>query len=418
MTATAEFPARAAAFGGRWGVAYVWLYILPFPLDRLPVVDGRVAELAAPWHALVAAVGALLGVEAAPRHSGSGDTTYHYVSALCLALLAAPIAAAWSLRARERGVSGRLLDRTRAWASLYLGATMLLYGWAKLIPSQFPAPGPDRLIVPYGDSSPMGLLWTMMGASAGYEVFTGAIEVAAGILLFFRRTALTGALLAAAALANIVALNFCFDVPVKLYSSHLLALALFVLAPDLPRVVGVLRNRPTAPRELDPYPLAGARRRVAAAGKLGLLALACVRPAVLGLEHATSVGRLAPPGPLHGVYRVEKFSRGDGSGEIEGPERWLRVGINQVGVGAIQTADGTGRRYRLTIDAARSKLTWKQGAAGESYDLLYRTADDGALVLSGEFAGELIDVTLRRQPDEFPLTSRPFRWVQEAPLNR
>ena len=126
-----------------------------------------------------------------------------------------------------------------------LGATMLSYGWAKVFPNQMPAPGPDRLLNPIGETSPMGLLWTFMGASSAYQIFAGVGEVVGGTLLFWRRTALLGALVLVVVLANVVALNFCYDVPVKLYSSHLLAMALFIVAPHVPRLLDVLvLNRP------------------------------------------------------------------------------------------------------------------------------------------------------------------------------
>jgi hypothetical protein len=40
---------------------------------------------------------------------------------------------------------------------------MLVYGFIKVFPTQFHLPGPGRLVQPYGDSSPMALLWTFMG---------------------------------------------------------------------------------------------------------------------------------------------------------------------------------------------------------------------------------------------------------------
>ena len=43
-------------------------------------------------------------------------------------------------------------------------------------------------------------------------------------------------MLSAAAMANVVALNFCYDVPVKLYSVQLLLEALIIAAPDLRQV--------------------------------------------------------------------------------------------------------------------------------------------------------------------------------------
>jgi hypothetical protein len=50
---------------------------------------------------------------------------------------------------------------------------MIGYGSYKVIQSQFPAPTLLRLLEPYGQSSPMALLWTLMGASKSYNLFTG-----------------------------------------------------------------------------------------------------------------------------------------------------------------------------------------------------------------------------------------------------
>ncbi len=93
---------------------------------------------------------------------------------------------------------------------------MLSYGLIKVIPTQVPAPGPERWIEPLGEFSPMGLLWTFLGASSAYEIFCGLVETAGGVLLLFRRTAFLGALTSAAALSNVALLNFCYDVPVKI----------------------------------------------------------------------------------------------------------------------------------------------------------------------------------------------------------
>jgi hypothetical protein len=72
---------------------------------------------------------------------------------------------------------------------------MIGYGAAKVISSQFPPPTLDRLMQPYGDSSPMGLLWTFMGASEPYTMFVGFAEMISGILLFPRKTSTLGALM-------------------------------------------------------------------------------------------------------------------------------------------------------------------------------------------------------------------------------
>ena len=56
------------------------------------------------------------------------------------------------------------------------------YGFAKVVPLQFAQPSSIRLGQQLGDMSPMGLLWTFMGFSPSFQIFTGAVEVLAGLV--------------------------------------------------------------------------------------------------------------------------------------------------------------------------------------------------------------------------------------------
>src|SRR5262245_23311944 len=95
----------------------------------------------------------------------------------------------------------------------------------------------------------MGLLWTFMGSSGPYVIFSGAGETTGSLLILFRRTTTLGALVLGAVLTNIAALNFCYDVPVKINSSHFLAMCIFLAAPDVRRLTNLLIwQRPTEPR--------------------------------------------------------------------------------------------------------------------------------------------------------------------------
>ena len=76
----------------------------------------------------------------------------------------------------------------------------------------------------------MGVLWSFMGASVPYIIFSGACEVAGGLLVLFRRTTTFGALVNITVMANVVALNFFYGVPVKLYSANILLMAVVVPA--------------------------------------------------------------------------------------------------------------------------------------------------------------------------------------------
>jgi uncharacterized membrane protein YphA (DoxX/SURF4 family) len=165
--------------------------------------------------------------------TGSSDTTLDYIRVFCYATVAALVAVIWSMLDRSERRDQILYPWLLLIVRFYLAAVLLFYGATKVYDLQFPAPDFARLSETFGEASPMGFLWAFMGASPIYQMFSGWAELVPGVLLLFRRTTTAGALLAVAVMGNVVALNFCYDVPVKLFSSHLLLMALFLLIPDI-----------------------------------------------------------------------------------------------------------------------------------------------------------------------------------------
>src|SRR5262249_16175012 len=149
---------------------------------------------------------------------GSRDSIDYYVQALCFLVIALAVTAVWTILDRKLLRYARFHEGLRICVRFALAAAMIAYGASKVIKSQFPDLPLDRLLQPYGDASPMGLVWTFMGYSRSYNLFAGAVELIGGLPLTMRRTTLLGALVSFGALCNLVALNFFYDIPAKLYS--------------------------------------------------------------------------------------------------------------------------------------------------------------------------------------------------------
>jgi hypothetical protein len=271
--------ARPWSFTERVAFRFLFLYLLlsffPSPLDHIPGIDF----VFRPYAKLVEAVGRWVGAHVwklgpmATEQTGSGDTAEQWVLASVFVSAAIAGTVVWSIAARGERDHARLHAATRVWVRYLLGLVLFSYGMAKVYKSQFPAPDTDALLETYGESTPMHLLWTFMGASTAYSVFGGVMETAGALLLFWRRTATLGALVVAGVMLNVVMLNFCYDVPVKLYSSQLLVMAIFVAAPDMPRLAKLL----VLGRGVDALPPGGElRARWAARTKLGVK-VACLR---------------------------------------------------------------------------------------------------------------------------------------------
>jgi hypothetical protein len=96
-----------------------------------------------------------------------------------------------------------------------LAGSCFFYGVAKAIPTEMPDPPLAALLEPFGELSPTSALWQQVGSSHPYEILLGAAEVAAGLLIFWPRTATLSAM------ANMLVLQRSSDSPTRrLRSSH------------------------------------------------------------------------------------------------------------------------------------------------------------------------------------------------------
>lgn len=162
-------PARRVAF--RFAAAYFLLYLFPFPFNVVPFTELFFRWWDMGWAVIVKWVGLhVFGITITVMPNGSGDTTFNYVAVFCylvtaaLAALVWSVWSVWSVLDREPASYDVLHHWLRAYLRFALAALMFSYGAVKVIQSQFPEPSLDRLIQPFGDASPIGLLWTFMGA--------------------------------------------------------------------------------------------------------------------------------------------------------------------------------------------------------------------------------------------------------------
>src|SRR5581483_8092524 len=153
---------------------------------------------------------------------------------LAVALAAAGI---WSVMDQRRTNYNKLYDWFRIFVRFALAGQLFVYGLVKIAPMQMRFPALVQLLTPFGNFSPMGVLWSSIGASPAYEKFVGSAELLAGVLLVVPATSMLGALICLIDMVEVFTLNMTYDVPVKLFSFHLLLMAAFLLVPARLRLV-------------------------------------------------------------------------------------------------------------------------------------------------------------------------------------
>lgn len=454
----------------RFGLLYFVLYALPFPFANLLrlvngvhgwfrlegeppqwIVEGLkyLQYYTEYWQERTTWLGAKLSangwvdLEVIHQHTGQGhgDTAHDLIKLGVSAILAALVTILWSLfdrrRSHHRG-TGKWLHLGVRW---YLAFVLLGYGIVKFYSPQFSDPSLQQLTNPIGDTSPMGLVWTFMGFSRPYEVCSGLGETLAGLLLFSRRTSLLGCFVAIPVMANVVLLNWMFDVPVKLHSTNLLLFAIALTVPDWARLRAVFcTNRPVPAADLR---LARSRWLTTPLIILGSAWVAFH----LYTAHTQNMDRTehrAQSKPeLYGVWEVEKMIRDGKEVAPDDLSRWKSLAIDVNDRAWVRTItdqtswlhygeDIPGKTIQVAVMGStkpppeklekwtfeRSEVTRK----GENPEPKKMADNSGltdvkrtALVLKGQWQGKPIELHLLRK--EFRLL-RGFHLIQEIPYNR
>jgi hypothetical protein len=249
-------------------------------------------------------------------------------------------------------------------------------------------------------------------------------------------------------MGHVVALNFCYDVPVKLFSTHLMLLALFLAAPDLPWLarVFVLGQRAT-PRGYMPLVRAPWLDWSLFAVRTVLVLLEVGLTFYQNHEASKTYGRLNPEPPLYGLWEVEEFTL---DGQVRPPlttdaTRWQRVVFNK-GIRFRQSTPAfppsvmirnmPGKIVLFANVAVHEEektitLTQRAMPGGPPPAVLgvlrYTQPEPGAIVADGDvtlFAvntSRPVHVTARLRhygSDKFLLSSRGFHWINEVPYNQ
>lgn len=356
-------------------------------------------------------------------NSGSGDDTFGWVLAFCLLGFAVLATAVWSLLDQERKNYVKLHKWFRLFIRFSLAGQMLNYGLGKVIPVQMPYPDLTTLINPFGNFSPMRILWSSIGASPAYEIFAGCAETLGGLLLIFPRTATFGALICLADMIQVFMLNMTYDVGVKLFSFHLLLLALFLLIPDLQRLANVFFldrvAEPSTQTQLFHTPRAN-RTALAAQILLGLWLVGMNGYFYREAWYTYGGGR--PKSPLYGIWEVSQMSIDE---QLRPPfladaYRWQRVIFDYPSGVTFQRMDGSFIHYRASIYVTNKIVAlttprdkdWKANFA-------FQRAGQERLTLDGRMDGHTIHMQFQVvDRNKFLLVSRGFHWIQEPPSNR
>jgi uncharacterized membrane protein YphA (DoxX/SURF4 family) len=340
-----------------------------------------------------------------------------YQNWLFAGLIAAAGTVIWTLSKTNCNYNG-LYYWLRVILRYRLAVGIIAYGFLKVFPLQMPFPSLSNMNTNYGDFLAWKIYFHTVGITQGYEIFLGAIEVTAGLLLLFRRTTTFGAGIIAGFTGNIFAANISYDAGEEVYSAYLVVIALFLLVYDAKRLYNLLvLEQYTVASKFEPVFHHLVLKRLRQALKAAVFIFLIVLGIATYANYAQEPYKIPKADGLKGTYGYYNVREFRFNGKVIPYsttdahrwqnvvfEKWATISIKIAKPIKIDTSFGDvyqindidrnfesagvgGRHYfAYQADTLTKKLSLhykNKNHASEKFHLSYRFLNDSTLVLSG-----------------------------------
>lgn len=343
--------------------------------------------------------------------NGSGDTSYAWVSLLFLVIIAVAATISWSIVDLKRQNYDTLYYWLTTAIRYYIAFMLINYGVIKVMHFQMQPPSLAQLVQPLGEYTPMGLAWTFIGFSKGYNILIGIAEILSGFLLF-RKTVVLGALITIVTSINIMSINYFYDVPVKMVSTALFLLSLFLLLPSVNAMVSLFIKGQPAQLLTIQQPLFNKawKRKGLIVFKILILIIFTVQQVIGLLNTQKMFDTGLKKSPLYGIYHFEKTD--ENTKTI--PKEWRQIIFQQDNDRAfVRDIDYNPLSPTVLIDSQQRKLTLN------NYQYDYEIDQNGNILLTKAVENRIEKIKLIKQDPQKPeLMKRSFHWIQEYPNSR
>lgn len=411
----------------RFFFIYLVLEMAPITwLDRIPYVTlftdwyGKLADWATTRaNALIWHVRPVLVPE-----NGSGDTSMGWARLWTYLLLALIGCIIWSALDRKRPNYTHLNYWLCLFARYFIIAIALTYGIIKLFGFQMNFPSVHQLATPLGDLLPMRFSWFFIGYSRPYQFFSGAMEVMAALLLLYRRTTPLGVLVATGVFLNVMMLNLCYDIPVKIFSMQMVVVCLFLLVNESGRLIDFfILNKPAPISAIYHFRYTKKWMRLSRIVlKCAFIVLTLVLPFYQSYSEYTATYPPVKQPVRNGIYAVTEYRLKNQNMLLYPLDtmRWQDV-ILEDGGGSVNSRDTIFRqRYHrgyffYSADNTAHALLFKKHQDDNipEFILHYETPDSTTIKLWGLKGNDSLHVTLKRTNRHFQLAEKQFHWLSE-----
>jgi uncharacterized membrane protein YphA (DoxX/SURF4 family) len=354
------------------------------------------------------------GADFKMESTGSGDRSFDYVRFALNLLLAFFTTTVWSILDKKRVSYTILFYWFQTILRVFLCIAMILYGLAKVFKGQFADPSLELLLQPVGEMSPMGLAWTFMGHSMVYNIFIGALEILGGLLLLSRKTSTLGSILILGIMVNVAIMNLTYDIPVKLFSIHLVLMAFILLIANGKRVLHFfLKNEAIEKTQYLSYIKNKSLLKIIRFIKKATIIIVTILVFVQCFINFKATEQLRSNSEMRGIWKVETFIKQNDTLAplVTDSFRWKYLIIDYKEKAVVKKMNDAIDRYSFEENAETKEMILKKATVSVPQKFIYSISNSNELKLKGDG----ISISLKKVPtSKFRLLNRKFHWVNET----
>ncbi|PQB08134.1 hypothetical protein BST83_14025 [Polaribacter filamentus] len=354
------------------------------------------------------------GADFKMESTGSGDRSFDYVRFFLNLILAFFTCIVWSILDKKRTSYTTLFYWFQSVLRLFLCIAMILYGLAKVFKGQFADPSLEFLLQPVGELSPMGLAWVFMGHSMVYNIFLGSLEILGGLLLLYRKTSTLGSLLILGIMMNVTIMNLTYDIPVKLFSIHLVLMAFILLVANGKRVLNFfLKNEATEKLLYINYIKNKSFLKVIRFFKKATIIIVTILVILQCFINFKATEQLRSNSEIRGIWKVETFTKQNDTLAplLTDSFRWRYLIIDYKKKAVVKKMNDTIERYSFEENTETKELILKSSTDSISQKFTYSISNSNQLKLKGDH----LNISFKKVPtSQFRLLNRKFHWINET----
>lgn len=218
-------------------------------------------------------------------------------------------------------------------------------------------------------------------------------------------------------MANVVAMNFSYDIPVKLFATHLFLIAGVIALPDGRRLFTFFFTTKPVPADSTWHPVYQRKMQRVSYLSIKIILVGFILYYKVASVVITSRHMPHQTPPLYGIYEIRNVS-GTLPDSVLPYHRWDKIYMEKGNLLIPRDPTEGLAVYNTATDTLRHLLSlWRNDE--DSITLHYHIPEQGSLVLDGHIGTDSVSIQLKRKdPDKFILMSRGFHWINEMPFNR